>query len=646
MVTSIKHSTLASRRQATQEALKKIHGPGESCYAGIWDFVVHKMPTTFLEKLLTKSRKISSLIPKLVTGKYKIYAKTTENLNRSILYLYKGGLMSKRKYESLRVQHGPQGKLPSLTPYRYLKLKLKSYIDLPTSPFHTSGQKRDLKDLLIKVASLYLQLEKEQSGVITWFKDQPNCFNIAIGSDGAPFGKYETACSVLVSFLNILSKTQNPHHNFLLLGANEAEDSPNMIKFYTELTKEMKNIENESFKILGNSYTFKFSLLPNDTKMVCTLLGELNNAATYPSPYADIHKSNIIQINSKYHPWKFKERMKKAAQVEKYKKEHPKISRTKLTEYIASLHSRQEYPPRIGTFSDRVLIEPLHLRNNNFQFLFEQMLNISLQQTLRITSSISTKLKDYNSIPANWPIKKFIETLKHQVEAGKLVYRLKKGFAENTTTNIPSVRFVGEDSLKLSNKYGELVKCLFEQSDTDKMKKSVLAILYAMHCLREACGIFSKIHIKQNELQSLEYYCKQYYTTVAIFFRPTLSVWHLGHIVPEHCANIFEQLGYGLGLNAMQGREAKHLAIHSYAKHAMYHRRWSMIFEHEYMECIHLKTITKEKYYYKTTKPNFNKVDGGHCPICNLPQNKCTMCSTEIMADVKDAVLVRAGYKS
>ena len=35
-----------------------------------------------------------------------------------------------------------------------------------------------------------------------WFSSQVNTFHVVLGGDGAPFGKDETACSFLASFLN------------------------------------------------------------------------------------------------------------------------------------------------------------------------------------------------------------------------------------------------------------------------------------------------------------------------------------------------------------------------------------------------------------------------------------------------------------
>ena len=41
--------------------------------------------------------------------------------------------------------------------------------------------------------------------------------------------------------------------------------------------------------------------------------------------------------------------------------------------------------------------------------------------------------------------------------------------------------------------------------------------------------------------------------------------------------------GTGLGMNTMQGREAKRVHIASYAKHSNIKNRWSLVFRHDYI---------------------------------------------------------------
>jgi hypothetical protein len=70
--------------------------------------------------------------------------------------------------------------------------------------------------LLIIVAEFYLV---HWSNELVWF-DEPNKFYVALGGDGAPFGKYDTACAWLVSILNLGKGIVSSNNNYLLFGAN------------------------------------------------------------------------------------------------------------------------------------------------------------------------------------------------------------------------------------------------------------------------------------------------------------------------------------------------------------------------------------------------------------------------------------------
>ena len=47
---------------------------------------------------------------------------------------------------------------------------------------------------------------------------------------------------------------------------------------------------------------------------------------------------------------------------------------------------------------------------------------------------------------------------------------------------------------------------------------------------------------------------------------PTVWTLGLGYAIPHHTKQLFEELGYGLGLNSMQGCEAKHVKLAMYIK--------------------------------------------------------------------------------
>ena len=91
-----------------------------------------------------------------------------------------------------------------------------------------SGVYRSLEPLLLQLASLYININATLP-CLDWFHDEVNVFHVAVGADGAPFGKDETATAYLVSFLNLVERVASCEDNFLLLGSNCKEDDPVMI---------------------------------------------------------------------------------------------------------------------------------------------------------------------------------------------------------------------------------------------------------------------------------------------------------------------------------------------------------------------------------------------------------------------------------
>ena len=84
------------------------------------------------------------------------------------------------------------------------------------------------------------------------------------------------------------------------------------------------------------------------------------------------------------------------------------IDRTKVTQFIASQKSRQEFKPIFGPFVDKAVVEPLHLANNNWQFLFTELLTYVIYSKTVIPSSA----KKITGLPKSSYLRKFLSCLK------------------------------------------------------------------------------------------------------------------------------------------------------------------------------------------------------------------------------------------
>ena len=150
----------------------------------------------------------------------------------------------------------------------------------------------------------------------------------------------------LVSFLNLLNRVQSCNENHLLLGANCEEDHPLMKAYTLQLTKEMKEVENNVLTTKkGYQVRFAIKLIPSDMKWASSLSGELSNAATYFSPFANVSQSNKHTMfdSATWQPWSYEKRLEVARKVQNFKKrlkDLDKRQRGEVTKFIAQNKSR------------------------------------------------------------------------------------------------------------------------------------------------------------------------------------------------------------------------------------------------------------------------------------------------------------------
>ena len=156
-----------------------------------------------------------------MNSKIKEYEKSQANKIKSMRVLYESELLGKRKYTSIR--NGPDvlnesgGKkrknqkaeilagveVPKIFPFSFLKtIDVGQLRDLQTlatelSTECVSGIYRPLKSYLLKLANLYMDLHK-QIPMLHWFHGEEGLFWVAIGAEGAPFGKDDCATGKLV----------------------------------------------------------------------------------------------------------------------------------------------------------------------------------------------------------------------------------------------------------------------------------------------------------------------------------------------------------------------------------------------------------------------------------------------------------------
>ena len=157
--------------------------------------------------------------------------------------------------------------------------------------------------------------------------------------------------------------------------------------------------------------------------------------------------------------------------------------------------------------------------------------------------------------------------------------------------------------------------------------------------LRDAASLYSRVDITKEQVDELKTLCHDYFKANLLFLKglnPT--VWTLGYDIPHRTKKLFEELGHGLGLNSMQGREAKHAKLAMYIKNTCNLKKKSRlltVFRHEYVSLIWLKKMNPYSVSYKQGQrkrsesyiPKSVRKNGARFCQCGLLKRNNTGCN-------------------
>jgi len=542
-------------------------------------------------------------------------------------------------------------------------------------PFvHVYGVYRPLEDHLIQLANMYLSLNKHNN-ILHWFNGEEGKFVVALGADGAPFGKDETATAFLVSFLNILDGVQSCDNNYLLMGANCDECHPLMFAYTQHVFQEMKRIENKNFEIQGTKVSFECKMIPSDQKWIASMGGELNNASKYFSSYGNVCKENKKTVggtlgtdsNCTWKPWTYEKRLtdvlavsnfKKQKKIEEYSKD--RNVRTKVTTFISSRNSRQEFVPFLDTYVNYVKPEPLHNTNNAWQAWNADMLATSMKLT--DNKDLEKSNGNIDSLPHHSAIRKYVKCLETTLKAGRLAKNIRRWFPERKAKGkeMFSYRFTGKESKLFCWYFAYLCRELINTAGIGQTTLChILCLALSGLSLRNSVALYSRVHITQAELDILDRECELYFNCqVMLLGSVSPTTWTIGKAVPYYNNELYKELGFGLGLNSMQGREAKHTRLACYTQNTTRgkHLRWWQVFKHEFMETIWLRLKQPEEIRYRrgciidNEAPQPVKQKEQYIPpwcdtatncCCGLPMisTECEICDSKIFQLAKKSCL-------
>lgn len=249
---NINARTAAKQRRETLSACSRVHGATKNnvkvAFDGMFDTLQKRCKLETLKEYVVSNKSLTKAVVSDSCKKdLEGFENSSDNVKRSILTFYSAGVLGKCKYQSVRLAlsmktHStkPGAKtritlasgftIPKLLTYNKLMKELKeidigkvyeideNYVAGLGADENINGAYRDLREYLPRLAKFYLQKNKTET--LKWFGETEGTILIAFGGDGCPFGKHESACSFLVSFLNVGRKVISSNHNFIVFGAN------------------------------------------------------------------------------------------------------------------------------------------------------------------------------------------------------------------------------------------------------------------------------------------------------------------------------------------------------------------------------------------------------------------------------------------
>ena len=313
------------------------------------------------------------------------------------------------------------------------------------------------------------------------------------------------------------------------------------------LSEELSEIESKTFSVSVNGEVklveFRITELPNDMKMLAFLAGDLSNAATYFSTFGNVTKkdsndvSKTLKDSNKrgWEPFSYEKRISDAYKVEKKRKEldgsklQSTTKRQKLTQYIASLKSRQEFEPPVGKSVVRAKPAPLHLKNNCICEQFMKLLKISLSQ-----SKIKQSVRSFNELEKSILSVVFVEFVHKTMTLKVLRDNIKSWFSETKREKDVEFRFRGKESLKYCQYFPDLVKLLVDNITDQDVLKRLHEIYFISVELSASISLSARNeNFNDNDRKSLQEQCNNFYKAGAITESSVSpSVWTVGNAVP------------------------------------------------------------------------------------------------------------------
>lgn len=637
MINDYKSSTRYRRREETKRILEFIHGGSEPSLYGAWDFLASNASEEIMTKLMS-SYKRGRLIKGIFGKAISEYQKSEEALKQSIALKYQC-FLSRRKYnlvcktQSSFFNAEKEVWLPRNIKFLGVDLRLPKLISSDESVNRfvksldighvtqipgISGVSRTVTGLVFMIIDLHLRVP-HLARKLVWFNENENHFICQFSDDGAPETSELTMSIGSIVCWNFGDQVRSRDFQYLLHCVSVKQNDYIMSELWKQHTEEMKMLEGNVLTVCGKACTVEFQ--PGaDMSWQSWAANELNQAATYPSPYANVHKGNMATMGGTigpkegdtWRPYNMELRTSHIEKVNQFLVSLPqemsnKNRHAKKLQFMAENGIRQLGPPRIGHFADRLRPEPMHCEINAWQHYidllyleavnrkkfdtFVSVLGAPLgegdTETIKERHHQKTSVKSSGIDSAGERarhqhiLQQFEESFKQHLEQagiqqlrqdpgkqgcglGYLAARVREHFTdESNRYNKLPVRLIGNQAIALARYSYRLVDTLMCDDESEAQKIKRLALGKIGEYLRDAGGLFNRIDTNSAQVAELKEVCEMYFNLIALFFPSSINVttWTVGYAIPYHANLLFNQYKVGYGLVSLQAKEAKHSGV-------------------------------------------------------------------------------------
>jgi hypothetical protein len=152
----------------------------------------------------------------------------------------------------------------------------------------------------------------------------------------------------------------------------------------------------------------------------------------------------------------------------------------------------------------------------------------------------------------------------HGCGLGYLASRIKEHYSDDIKRyNKLQIRLIGDQAIALGRYSYRLIDSLHILEESPAQKLRITALSKISEYLRNAGGLFNKIHTNMGEIEQLEEYCQLYFNLLVLFFPSSVNVTvcTVGYAMSYRDKKLYEKCKVGYGILSLQAKESKHAGL-------------------------------------------------------------------------------------